>query len=220
MWKDCIDGGNYTVRYSELLRGIDGMGGNLTGNATMEMCRIYHGHYGAWWNDSTGAKRTATFNDWFGNTYTAPFPSHASGDSHADGAQLQGNTGWVIRGCNIGGARSSTSTTNLDPTIQADYNIVNGLDTDVGFSNSAIILNAISANPLGVLIEKNWLEGGTARLNMSIAGSDTCGGVSVLNNRFIRGSGGFYIYAQTGNTATFTSNVFDDDGTPVTITNW
>lgn len=219
LWQDCIDGGNYTVRYSELLRGVDGMGANIVGNATMETSRIYHGKYASWWNDSTGTKRTATFTDYGGNTVSTPFTAHASGDTHSDGAQIQGYSGWVIRGCNIGAPRSVANTPNLDPTLAGDYAIVTSLDDDASFANAAIIINANSTNPVGALIESNWLDGGTAKLNLATAGTDLLAGVTVRNNRFGRGTG-FTIYAQNGHQATLTGNVFDDNDSPATVTNW
>jgi len=93
-------------------------------------------------------------------------------------------------------------------------------DNAAGYKNAAIIINAISANPIGALIEKNWLHGGAARLNLSTNGSDLLGGLTVQNNRFMRSGYGFYIYAQTGNLATYTNNVYDDTGLPVPIVNW
>jgi hypothetical protein len=56
-----------------------------------------------------------------------------------------------------------------------------------------------------VLVEKNWLHGGQARLNLSTNGTDLAAGVTVKDNRFIRSGYGFYIFAQTGHAATLTT---------------
>ena len=222
MWNDCISGGNYTVRYSEILRGVDGIGANAAGNATIECCRIYKGYYQSFWNDATNSRRETTYTDWGGTTWTPPFISQASGDTHSDGVQIQGNAGGVIRGCYIGGQRgTAASGTNLDPTIQADYEIQQIFDADMSYRNAAIIINANAANPVGALIEHNWLEGGATRVNLSISGSDLLADVTLQNNRFIRsawgGSPGYYIYAATGYQAVLSNNIFDDDETPVPI---
>ncbi|MEO5949612.1 MAG: hypothetical protein ABIP74_04350 [Candidatus Saccharimonas sp.] len=216
---DGITGGGFTVRYCEILRGVDGI--HLTqGNVTAECCRIYYPYYFAWWDDGANAKRTTSFTDYGGTFHSTPFPNQGSGDVHGDGIQVAGSSGNIIRGCYIGGERGSATGTNIDPTIQADYNAMVAHDTAVGFKNAAIIVNAISANPIGALIEKNWLHGGSARLNLSINGSDLLGGLTVQNNRFMRSGYGFYIYAQTGNTATISNNVYDDTNGAVPIVNW
>jgi len=216
---DGISGGGFTVRYSEISRGVDGI--HLTqGNVVAECCRIYYGHYFAWWNDAGGAVRTTTFTDYNGDVHNPPFPAQSSGDVHSDGIQIAGSSGNIIRGCYIGGERGSSTTSNIDPTVQADYAVMVAHDTAPGFKNASIIVNALQANPIGALIEKNWLHGGAARLNLSTNGTDLLAGLTVQNNRFMRSGYGFYIYAQTGNAATISGNVYDDTGTAVPIVNW
>jgi hypothetical protein len=219
---DCINGGNYTIRYSELYRGVDGVGMNTVGGATVECCRIADSYYMSWWNDATNSVRTTSFTDAGGNVFSPPFPTHSSGDTHNDGVQIQGWSGWVVRGCYIGGARTtSASSGKLDPTLAADYSVVEALDAGKDYVTSAIMINAVEANPVGALIEQNWLQGGAARVNMSTAGADLLAGVTVRNNRFIRsnwgGGGGYYVYAYANHQANLANNVFDDDGTPVPI---
>lgn len=212
---DGLSGGNFTVRYSEILRGVDGI--HLTqGNVTAECCRIYHGYYFAWWDDGAGAVRTTSFTDYGGIQHDPPFPGQSSGDVHSDGVQIAGSSGNIIRGCYIGGERGSSSTASqIDPTVQADYNIMVARDAAPDYVNAAIIVNALQSNPIGALIEKNWLHGGAARLNLSTNGTDLLNGLTVQDNRFIRSGYGFYIYKQTGNTATLNNNVYDDTGLPV-----
>lgn len=216
---DGMSGGGFTVRYSEIARGVDGI--HLTqGNVTAECCRIYYGHYFSWWDDTAGAVRTASFTDYGGIVHDPPFPSQSSGDVHGDGIQIAGSSGNTIRGCYIGGERGSSITSQIDPTVQTDYAAMVAHDSAAGFKNAAIIVNALQSNPIGVLIEKNWLHGGAARLNLSINGTDLLSGLTVQNNRFIRSGYGYYIYAQTGNSATIANNVYDDTGTAVSVVNW
>jgi hypothetical protein len=219
---DCINGGNYTARYCEFTRGVDGIGANAVGNATIECCRIFNGYYTAWWDDSAGAKRTASYTDTLGVVHNPPFPAQASGDVHTDGVQIQGQSGWVLRGNYIGGVRGSSAlNVQLDPTVSADQAIITALDNGGDFVNSSLIINAIAATPVGAVVELNWLHGGNARLNMSTVSGDTLTGVTVRDNRFIRstwaGGGGYYIYAAANYQATLSNNVYDDTGMPVPI---
>lgn len=223
MWMDCINGGDWTLNFCELLRGVDGLGANTVGNGTAYCCRVYHGVYQAFWDDATNADygRTATYTDYGGKTFSPPFVRQLSGDVHSDGMQIQGWTGWTVKGCYIGGTRSYTSAaSHIDPTVAADYAIEQSLDSDASFTNSALIVNAVSASPTGALIEHNILHGGNARLNLSTNGADLLAGVTIRNNLFVRDSYGFYIYAQTGNAATFSNNIYLDTRLPVPVVNW
>jgi hypothetical protein len=222
-WMDCINGGGYTMRYCDLGRGVDGIGANTVGNATIEACRIRDGHYSAWWNDATNAVRSTTFTDFAGKTRTAPFPSQSSGDTHSDGCQIQGWSGWVLRGNYFGGARAVASNANIDPTVQADYVIEQSLDQDHGYANAALIVNALSGagggstHPVGALVELNWFDGGAARVNISTSDVDLLTGLVIQNNRFVRSAAGYYIYAFANHQATLINNVFDDTGAAVPI---
>lgn len=221
MWMDCINGGNWVLNYCELMRGVDGLGANAVGKGVAYCCRVYHGHYQAFWNTAAGAVRSSTYTDAGGATFSPPFIAQSSGDTHSDGCQIQGQSGWSIKGCYFGGPRGSTSSfTHLDPTVSADYAVQQARDADSSYVNSALIINAISANPVGALIQHNILHGGAARLNMSISGSDLLAGVTVTDNLFVRDSYGFYIYAQTGNAATFSNNLYSDTRAPVPVVNW
>ena len=81
---------------------------------------------------------------------------------------------------------------------------------------------------MGVLLEKNWLAGGDATVNLFASVNDTLGGVTVQNNRFIRqstlpGSDGYEgrtIHKATVCTSTITGNVWDNDGTAVPVTTY
>jgi len=216
---DGVTGGGFTVRYSEILRGVDGI--HLTqGNVTAECCRIYHPYYFSWWNDGTNSRRTVSFTDYGGNVRNTPFPNQTSGDVHGDGIQIAGSSGNIIRGCYIGGERGSSLGTGLDPTVQTDYNAMLAHDSATGFKNAAIIVNALQANPIGALIEKNWLHGGAARLNLSTNGTDLLAGLTVQDNRFIKSTYGYYIFAQSGHSATLSNNVYDDGSGAVPIVTW
>ncbi len=220
---DCLSGGNFTASYCDLLRGVDGGHFNAVGNGTIENSRISSCYYMAWWNDATNSLRTTSFTDIDGVVWTAPFPAQSSGDVHADGIQIAGQSGWVIRGNYIGGKRGTAAAGGaLDPTVRADKDIINALDQDQGFTTSCLMVNAVSTAPMGALIDRNWLYGGASRINMSTSGSDLLQGVTISNNRFIRsdwgGGGGYYIYAFANHQATLINNVYDDTGAAVPVT--
>lgn len=218
---DGVSGGNFTVRYSEIGRVVDGA--HLTqSNVTLHCVRIYKGHYFAFWDDAAGAPRTTAFTDFGGKLHSPPFPAQSSGDTHSDGIQLAGGSNYVVRGCSVGGGRGSatSASANLDPTVPADYTEMMAYDTAMGYRNASIIINALQSNPVGALIENNWFYGGQARVNISTNGTDLAAGVTVRNNKFGRAGYGFYIYAQNGHQATLSNNVYADDGTAVPVVLW
>ena len=219
-----FEGGGFTARYCDIMRTVDGAEINAVGGAVWQMCRFSHGVYFSWWNDGTGAVRTASFTDYGGTYHASPFPAQSSGDAHSDGIQAMGWTGNVIQGCSIGAARPYTSaqTTHIDPTVAADYAIMAAMDSDAGFANAAVMVNGNAANPHGLLIELNWLAGGTATVNLAPSGSDLLAGVTVRNNIFDRPLAGVATYSilnGSGSLATISGNTYRDDGTPVTVTN-
>ena len=217
---DVIRGGNYTLKYSELAGGVDGIGASIVGDATVECCRIWDGYYFSWWNASTNSVRTATFTDADGVVHPTPFPAQSSGDTHSDGVQIQSYDGWVIRGCYIGGNRAVTPRTHLDPTIAADCTLMKQMDSGREYVNSCILISSrdtSGTHNVGALIENNWFEGSGARVNVAYKAYDDMSGVTVRNNRFIRGNYGYYIYKQIGNASVFSNNVFDDTGAAVPV---
>lgn len=218
---DAIAGGNYTLRYSELCGGVDGIAANIVGNATIECCRIWNGYYFAWWNAATNSVRTATFTDADGISHPAPFPAQSSGDTHSDGIQIQQYGGWTIRGCYFGGNRIGTTRANLDPTIPADCATMKQLNSGREFVTSCVMISSASpVNKVSALIENNWFDGGAARINVAWKEYDDLSGVTIRNNRFMRSSYGYYIYKHVNNASVFTNNVYDDTDTAVTVTTW
>lgn len=220
-WTNGFEGSNYSARYCDIVRVVDGAEFNGGSNVTHYCNRISRGVYFAWWNTAGAAVRTTTFTDYGGRTRTSPFPSQSSGDVHADGIQAMKGQANLITGCNIGGPRSYTSaqTTHLDPTVAADYAIMAAMDADEGFGTSALMINGDTASPLGLTIEYNLLGGGTATVNLGPSGADTLSGVIVRNNTFRRPKAGVGTYAILDNAsaATITGNVWEDTGTAVPI---
>lgn len=203
-WTEAIRCGNYTMRYCETAECVDGLGSAAVGNGVTEMSRIGRGAFFAWENNSTGAARSG-------------FPTHSDLMSHADGAQIQQASGWVIRGCSVGGTRAATTITqqvaNRDPNVPAELAVIQTM-FDAGEHRNAAIIITPAASGVGALIEDNWIEGGAAALNLSHKSIDYLGGVTVQNNVFRNSAGAYDIYIQTGVVATLTGNTLDGGGSP------
>lgn len=218
---DGPNGGQFTVRYCEVARVVDGI--HLTlGSVTVEACRIYNNFYFSWWNTSTGAVRTATFTDHGGTTWNAPFPTQSTGDTHCDGIQMAGSASNVIRGNYIGGPNlvgHASNETHLDPTDATGYASIQSWNQMLCFHNSAMILNASDGNHIGGLVEQNWLHGGAACANFGYANQlvDKGAGLTFQNNIIVRsGSTGFGVYVMTGWAGAITGTTYDDNGAAVT----
>lgn len=221
-----FEGGGYTAQFCEIMRSVDGFIVNSSYPVDWDRSRVSHGHYFAWWNDVANAVRTATFTDYGGTVRTAPFPAQSSGDTHGDGGQIARPSGSAtphkIHGCSIGhGPRPYTAaqTSNLDPTVAADYAIMAAMDADAGYNNSALIFNGYDAGHLNVLVQHNWLGGGTASVNLAPNGSDNLSGVSILDNIMDSNSGTYSILNGAGSAATISGNVKRSDGSPASVTN-
>lgn len=184
-----INGANFTLRRTELLRGVDGVGlVSEGGNVRIEGCYLHHGYWTSWTADTP-----------------EPKPGHSDMQTHTDGIQFHRGRGYVVRGNFIGGERRSSPGTGGD-FANAGMMIAQEVDTS-------------AANRLDdVLIEKNWLQGGAATINLAYARNNDLSGVTIRDNRFLRGSG-YYILQGAGTAPVLSNNVFDDTGLPVTVTN-
>jgi hypothetical protein len=209
------------MEYCEITRTVDGFGGSAGayyGPTVLRNCRIHNSYYTAWLNSAT-------------STPYANFPTSPSDRRcHSDGVQIQGFSGYTIEGCYIGGGRAPGITSGnkqtyrdyLNPAHQPTIAAVNAADD---YANAAIIIqnNIPAGGPVGAMVEKNWLAGGDAVVNLNgNLGGDTLPNVTLRDNRFIRqstfgASDGFVIYRSTNCTATITGNVWDDTGAAVPV---
>lgn len=212
VWNEGIRGGNWTLRYSEIRRVVDGLSMVTLGNGVAECCRVSNGVYGAWLDSSNGVP--------YPN-----MPSQADRTTHSDACQIHQYSGWVIRGCYLGGASTGLSTTeklaNRDPQVPEQKAIIDQIDACTDYNNACVQIG-VATPGVGALIEKNWFSGGNARINLATKASvgDRLAGVTIRDNRFIRSTWpnpGFYIYARTDFEGVMTGNVFDDNGSPVPI---
>jgi hypothetical protein len=135
---------------------------------------------------------------WVHDLHCAPDPSRSDGITHGDCVQLHGGGRVEIR--------RNTLTANAGPTSIGG---VAGM--------SCVMMAPGSRGPApGVVIEGNWLDHGTACLNLGLGTAGVGSDVTVVGNRFGR-NGGHRILAAKGLPLTHSGNVYDDDGTPVAV---
>lgn len=196
-WCEGMRGANYTIRRSELDNLPDGI--SLTsplGNVTAEACWIHNGLYQEWTATTTGMPPA-------GGYYT-----------HTDGVQFHRGSNYVFRGNMIGGARvPGAHHTGMAAQIASGDDLYNScfmIKQEVDDSAANRITN--------VLIEKNWLMGGAASINIASGRGNDFSSTIIRNNRFIRSTWGNQFYTLRGpGLAVLDNNVFDDTGEPVTI---
>ena len=220
-WTSGFLGVNYTVRYSVITRCNDGLAitGTL-GNVVVECCRIVDGYYTAWYNSATGG------------VYPNFPPSPSDHSSHSDGMQIGGYGGHSIRGNFFGGQPASGWTTsarllNRDPGIPAQLAYQQRIDSGSDFANSGFLVenNLGSGAQIVALIEYNWVAGGAAGMNLATTASvngDVLAGVICRYNRWIpdargRSAGGLKLLMDADCQADVHGNVWDDDGSLLTI---
>ena len=201
------DGGGLTIEDSHIdltgreewkRDGIDG------GNLTLRRNEIERGVDGVGLMTTYGDAVVEA--NWIHNGYYTSWPigtpgaPQSDGHVHSDAIQLQRGGNYTIRGNLLGG----------DPGAGDAYN-----------NAGMMIAQAVSANAVDhlgtVLIEKNWLQGGAAVINLAYKNGNDLHEITIRNNRFLR-SKGYYIYKNPEIKTAISGNVFDDTNQPVTIT--
>jgi len=187
-----VIGHGYTLRRCHVYHCVDGTGVFDTANPDGDMAML-----------AEGCLFEAT-------SYFNPCSYQSDNQTHNDvGGQIQGGSNITYRGCDIQAF--------LDPNI--------GTGVDIRpFAPSLAHMAAILISPnvgavANVTIDQNWLDGGSATINISEKGMGPIQGLSITNNRFGRGSRGYYIYLpqSTLDISNVTGNVHEDDGSPVPI---
>lgn len=196
-WCEGIRGGNYTVRRSELSNLPNSLSLiSQLGNVTAEACWIHNGLYREW------------------EAWTPNMPPAGDYYTHTDGIQFHRGSNYVFRGNMIGGVRvPGEHHTGMAAKIASGddfYNACFMIKQEVDDSEANKITD--------VLIEKNWLMGGSASINLASGRDNDFSTLVVRNNRFIRSTWGDQWYIlRPGSLGVFQNNVFDDTGEPVTI---
>lgn len=123
--------------------------------------------------------------------YFASDPNQGGGPTHNDGLQILAGDSITLYGNNL----EQTSDDNAAIQVTQDYGAVTNLS-----------------------IERNWLDGGGATLNIAHKVLSSLSGVLVKDNRFGRNS--FYnapILISTQTSIINTNNIWDDTGVPVPV---
>jgi len=147
-------------------------------------------------------------------------PGQSDG-SHTDGIQIEGGAGTIIRG-NYFQSYHDKSLISGPPFSRQGYLGAfsgNAKDDTLARATTCIIGTPNVGDITGLVITKNWFSGAEIQCNF---GNDGNAGVnlgSFTNNRFERNSyfTGHTLDFQSGATFVATGNVYDDDGTAVTV---
>lgn len=239
-WIDCtIDPMPWqTVRGKPIKATLGFQGGNFTfsrGEITnVEDCVSHMGHDVMAGEASTFTHETIIEQSWLHKTFYDNGDHVARTDKrlHSDIIQLQTGKNITVRYNMLGGARDMVGYR----TWPNGYN-----SGDDGWNAAIQIAQAVSADASAqienVLIEGNWIAGGTSGINHGYQAvrPNTFATTEVKNNRFfMRGTGwgtsatgpgtyetgnGYYIIRSTSLAATYTGNVIHETGASVPISN-
>jgi hypothetical protein len=214
-WCCGIIGGNYTVLRTEMINTSDGLSLNSqVGNVTAKGCWIHNG----WFNEWTPEQATPSG----GPARYYPYSTGTAHYTHVDGIQFHRGRNYTFVGNRIGGTR-----------VPGDHNVTpshkNAINSGDDMYNAALMIQQnvdnTDANKIeNVLIDRNWLAGGTCTLNITLTNGNYFTSMQITNNRFTRSTWGqqYYVLRQHDAAgvyvANFSGNVYEDDGTPVTIT--
>lgn len=212
-WCGGIRGGNYTVLRTEITNTSDAIGlTSQLGNVTAKGCWIHNG-----W-----------FNEWdaqYGSSGSGYYPYAAGTElyTHVDGIQFHRGKNYTFIGNRIGGTR-----------VPGDHNVTpsekNAINSGDDMYNAALMIKQevdnTTANKIeNVVIDRNWLAGGVATINITLGRGNYFETVHVTNNRFMRSTWGAHFYVLRQHDANnvyvgnFSGNVFEDDGSPIPISN-
>lgn len=190
----CVGYKNYRLEYCDVSQGTDNWGAYAKSTDPDPKCNI--AIVGTWSHDM------ARF---------APDPATGSGrpETHNDLIQLQGNLGPVddilIDGCNLE-AYHSTTVGDLPPVHK---------------QISAVMLTPITQDSVAITLTRSWVSGGIYTFNAG--GAQPGSKIVVTDNRWERPRTNGPVAAIAIDASitdrVISGNVYDDDGSPVPVTN-
>lgn len=152
-------------------------------------------------------------------SYFSPDPTQSDNATHNDCVQHQGGSGTVIVGNTLAGfVDPAVGNANEPPTTDGSGNHTGGYRysrspiPDGFWANAAIQFNNNVGNSMNVTVDRNWIDGGGASINVP---STACTGLAITGNRFgqhARLGSGFNIIAPSALVITVTGNVDESTG--------
>lgn len=228
-WCGAMNGGNFTAERNIVTEQPDGFSlNNPVGNVNILGNWIHDGWYNEW-TDAQGSASNGAGAYVGPPIYTDPKPNgyypYSAGSAgkytHTDCVQFYRTKNVVIRGNSMGGKHVPLAhNTGNGAIIQRD-----GTD----FFNSCLQIKQEGSSSdtdhiSNVLIEFNRFEGGEACINLTYNLGNAFKDMYIQDNRFKRAtwSPAYYVFRWRDESGTpianLARNVFDDDGSPVTIT--
>jgi hypothetical protein len=181
---------------------------------TARRCNVYHctDAFGAFNTTGPNTNVVLEANYAHDSQFFWPTTSHSDQMSHNDCIQVQGGANIHIVGNNFQAF--------IDPSVgQGGDDPSNPIYPSLAYMSGIILtpnVNAVS----NVTIDRNWLAGGSAEINISNGSFGTIQGMTITSNRFVRTSGyTLLIPSDTRAVSTISGNVWNDDGTPIPIYN-
>ncbi|MEO8702163.1 MAG: discoidin domain-containing protein [Kofleriaceae bacterium] len=213
-WVGGLRGSNFTVLRTEIANTSDGIGfTSPLGNVIVKGCWIHDGWFNEW-----GASQASPSS---GTARYYPYSTGTINYTHVDGIQFHRGKNYTIVGNTIGGKRV-VGAHNATPSQKTAIN-----SGDDNYNAAFMIkqeVDGTAANKLeNILIDRNWLSGGAATINITWGNGNHFESVTVSNNKFPRSTWGdqYYVLRMRDDAGTpvgnFSNNVFEDDGTPVPI---
>lgn len=214
-WVGGLGGANFTVLRTEIRNTSDGIGlTSQLGNVTVKGSWIHDG----WFNEWPASQASPSS----GTAKYYPYSTGTQHYTHVDGIQFHRGKNYTIVGNRIGGKRVRGAH-NATPS---ERDAINSGDDNY---NAALMIkqevDATAANKLEhILIDRNWLEGSAATVNITWGRNNRFETLTFSNNKFPRSTWGdqWYILRSRDDAGVpvgnFSNNVFADDGTPVPIT--
>lgn len=208
-WVAGVSGANFTLLRTEIRNVVDGLSLNSAiGNVSAKGNWIHEGWMNEWTAEQGGKDHY--------------YPRQGSDYTYADAIQFHRGRNYTIVGNVLGGVRVPGN----HHASPSEKDLINSGD-DM-FNAALMIKQEVDDTPANkleiVLIDRNWILGGRATVNMSYSKRNNLSTVELTNNRFVKSTWGQQYYIMRSKDSdgqpigVVTGNVFED-GTAVPISN-
>ena len=212
IWLNSIIGHDYTVIRGLMLNGVDGAG-MYNSNTPAAVCNT---------------RLEGCYIDQL--TYSSPDANHTDNRTHNDGVQIQGNTGHAVVGCTVAVFYDPATSVGADTgpaPLPASYK--------PSVTGQAIGITPNVSQVGNVVIDRNWIDAGAQSVTIIPGSVGVADSITITGNRFGRNQPNLTKNGVTARRAiciaseiTLTGfptttgadtqgNVYEDDGSPVTV---